>query len=85
MSDTKRERRAGRVERAAGAGGIPNAGPSFTVVASGENVVLVNTHTGQTWMMTSDGGRPVWHPVAFEGMAGRAPRRTEAKPADATE
>jgi hypothetical protein len=49
------------------------------VVASGENVVLVSTHTGQSWAMGTDGGRPVWHPVAFEAGATRAPRRPEAK------
>lgn len=55
--------------------------PVFQVVASGENVVMVNTVTGQTWAMTSDGARPVWHPVTFEGGAERAPRRGGGKKA----
>jgi hypothetical protein len=80
MSESKRERRAGRADRGAASGGVaaPQA-PTFSVVASGENVVLVNTHTGQTWAMGSDGGRPLWQPVAFEAGAMRAPRRSEAK------
>ena len=53
--------------------------PAFTVVASGENVVLVNVHTGQTWAMGQDAGRPIWQPVAFQGGADRAPRRTEPR------
>lgn len=73
MSESKSERRAGRGE--AGAGGPP----TFSVVASGENVVLVNIHTGQTWAMATDGARPVWHPVGFEGAADRAPRRRGGK------
>jgi hypothetical protein len=81
MSDTrgnKGERRAARAGAAAGAaGGVPaHHGPTFQVVASGENVVMVNTNTGQTWAMTSDGSRPVWHPVSFEAGAERAPRRS---------
>ncbi|MBX9702469.1 MAG: hypothetical protein K2X74_23735 [Acetobacteraceae bacterium] len=79
MSESKRERKAGRAERKDAA---TSAGaPGFTVVASGENVVLVNTHSGQSWVMGSDGGRPVWHPVTFEAGATRAPRRAEAKEA----
>jgi hypothetical protein len=77
MSESKRERRSGRADRGA-TSGAPSS-PTFSVVASGENVVLVNTHTGQTWAMGTDAGRPVWHPVAFEGGAVRAPRRTEGK------
>jgi len=73
MSESNKERRAARPE--AGAGGPP----TFSVVASGENVVLVNIHTGQTWAMATDGARPVWHPVAFEGAADRAPRRRAGK------
>lgn len=75
MSESKSERRAARAEAGAGAGGPP----TFSVVASGENVVLVNTHTGQTWAMATDGARPVWHPVGFEGSADRAPRRRAGK------
>lgn len=75
MSETNRERRAARAEAGGGAGGPP----TFSVVASGENVVLVNTHTGQTWAMATDGARPVWHPVGFEGSADRAPRRRAGK------
>ena len=84
MSDTRKERRAGRPER--GERKEPSgtaAAPTYAVVASGENVVLVNTHSGQTWAMATDGGRPVWHPVAFEANATRAPRRSETKKAEA--
>jgi hypothetical protein len=77
MSDAKRERRSNRAERSAGAGAA--GGSTFTVVASGENVVLVNTHTGQTWAMASDGDRAIWQPVAFAAGAERAPRRGGAK------
>ena len=77
MSDTKRDRRSARAERGAAPGGV--AAPNYAVVASGENVVLVNTATGQTWAMGHDGGRPIWQPVAFEGGAHRAPKRTEPK------
>ena len=78
MSETKKERRGGRAA-AAGA----SEGPVFTVVASGENVVLVNVHTGQTWAMGHDGSRPVWQPVGFQAGADRAPRRSEARKPEA--
>lgn len=86
MSESRKERRTGRAERSAArpAEAAPT-GPAFAVVASGENVVMVNTHSGQTWVMTSDGGTPVWHPVAFEGSATRAPRRTGGKKAAASD
>jgi hypothetical protein len=64
----------------------PTAQHAFAVVASGENVVMINTATGQTWAMTSDGRGPVWHPVEFSGPAPRAPRLPRpAKGADAAE
>lgn len=87
MSESKKERRAGRAERVGPGGGASAtpAGPAFSVVAAGENVVLVNTHTGQSWAMASDGGRPVWHPVAFDGSAARAPRRSDTKKAETSE
>lgn len=50
------------------------AGPLFAVVASGENVVMIHTMTGQTWAMASDGHGPVWHPVEFSATAPRAPK-----------
>lgn len=77
MSETKRERRSARAERGGPVGGSPSQ--HYAVVASGENVVLVNTTTGQTWAMGHDGGRPIWQPVAFEGGAHRAPKRTDPK------
>jgi hypothetical protein len=97
MSDTKGnrgDRRAARAAAAAAAGGAaaPAAAAAagheagtFQIVASGENVVMVNTATGQTWAMTSDGARPVWHPVSFEGGAERAPRRPGGKKAASPE
>jgi hypothetical protein len=73
MSDKPKQR---RPDRGAPSKEAPaSASPAYTVVASGENVVLVNTTTGQTWAMASDGERPVWQPVAFQAGAPRAPRR----------
>jgi hypothetical protein len=85
MSESRTERRAGRAERGTTAAAAAPAFPTFSVVASGENVVLVNTTNGQSWVMTADGGRPVWHPVAFEAGATRAPRRAEPRKDDSAE
>lgn len=75
MSESERAERPARGTTAA-----PVA--TFAVVASGENVVMVNVFTGQTWAMASDGERPVWQPVGFDGSAPRAPRsfRTAEQP-----
>ncbi len=85
MSETRDSRRTDREKRRASTEGgeaakaaAPDT-PVFAVVASGENVVMVNTVTGQTWAMATDGAGPSWHPVSFSAVAPRAPRRTRAK------
>lgn len=84
MSESRKERRSARGERSSAAP-AEASGAVFTVAASGENVVLVNLHTGQSWVMATDNGQPVWHPVTFQGSAARAPRRTEKKKSDEAE
>jgi hypothetical protein len=97
MSDSRKTRRLMRDKRRSAAGeGEPGeaaegpeimapAPPSFAVVASGENVVMIHTGTGQTWAMASDGRGPVWHPVEFSSPAPRAPRPPRRnRPGDAT-
>jgi hypothetical protein len=89
MSETRQARREERAKRrmsesggaseAQDARAAPAPAHSFAVVASGENVVMVNTTTGQTWAMATDGSGPVWHPVEFSGGASRAPRRGRGK------
>ena len=90
MSETRQARREERAKRRTSEpGGVPEAASdapaapppahNYAVVASGENVVMVNTITGQTWAMATDGSGPVWHPVEFSGSASRAPRRGRGK------
>jgi hypothetical protein len=107
MSDSRKTRRLVRSKRrsaAAAEGESPAAeapevggaiAPLFAVVASGENVVMIHTMTGQTWAMASDGQGPVWHPAVSpprrrarrsrHGAAGTAPigHPLKARPARA--
>jgi hypothetical protein len=76
MSDSTGDRAEARPERNAASGEPATPGAVFQVVASGENVVMINVHTGQTWAMTTDGTRAIWHPVEFGGLASRAPLRS---------
>ncbi len=76
-SESRKGRRSERGERTPSTAPAEPTGPAFTVAASGENVVLVNLHNGQSWVMATDNGQPVWHPVTFQGSAARAPRRVE--------
>lgn len=76
-SESRKERRSERGERTPSTAPTDPTAPTFTVAASGENVVLVNLHNGQSWVMATDNGQPVWHPVSFKGSAERAPRRSE--------
>lgn len=42
-----------------------NARPQFSVVASGENVILLDQREGRTWLLTHSpaGGTPAWVPI----------------------
>jgi len=71
MSETKEGRRP-RETRGAEAGG--RAGRSFVVAAQAETVVLVDTGSGRSWALGTDGGHPVWQPIAFKGQADKAPK-----------
>lgn len=84
-SENKKERRAGRADRTSTSAPSEPTTPAYSVAASGENVVLVNLHNGQSWVMATDAGQPVWHPVTFQGSASRAPRRHEKAKKEAGE
>jgi len=69
MSETKGAHRVARAAR----GGLDRH-RSYMLAAHGENVVMVETHSGRSWALTSDDGALVWHPITFRGAAERAPR-----------
>jgi hypothetical protein len=76
-SDNREARRAARLGRAEGSGG--GSSSRFSVVAHGENVVLVDVALGRSWALALDENHLVWQPIAFAGQAERAPRGAGAR------